>query len=192
MHTHTHTLTCERTCANGHTRTHSHTQPKFSSKSTHPLRTPRTKFNMKNEPRMMSGIKYKTLKLLPKASFVWNIKTASVNVQTGKTSVAHMHLRIGIWKKRHFYNYVTLHNEILINAFYGHHFFYQLHTNYHFNYLLSLKISNSKGTGETTELINQFSWFIVWVNWQKKRSCRFCNEEQSSTHSDILFTERVG
>ena len=29
---------------------------------------------MKNDPRMMSGIKYKTLKKLPTASFVWNRK----------------------------------------------------------------------------------------------------------------------
>ncbi len=39
-------------------------------KLTYPLRTPSTKLSIKKDPRMMRGIKYIQLKLLPSASFV--------------------------------------------------------------------------------------------------------------------------
>jgi hypothetical protein len=42
-----------------------------SGGGTHPLRTPRTRFNMKNEPRTINGTKYIQLKVLPTASFIW-------------------------------------------------------------------------------------------------------------------------
>ena len=38
--------------------------------SAHPESTPRTRFNIKNEPRIISGMKYIQLYQLPKASFV--------------------------------------------------------------------------------------------------------------------------
>jgi hypothetical protein len=45
-----------------------------SGGGTHPLRTPRTRFNMKNEPRTINGTKYIQLKVLPTASFIWKRK----------------------------------------------------------------------------------------------------------------------
>ncbi len=53
--------------------------------STYPLRTPSTKLSIKKDPRMMRGIKYIQLKLLPSASFVCNKETqmlANFNVET--------------------------------------------------------------------------------------------------------------
>ena len=45
----------------------------------YPLRTPSTKLSIKKDPRMMRGIKYIQLKLLPSASLVWKEIENAVN-----------------------------------------------------------------------------------------------------------------
>ena len=47
---------------------------------THPLKTPRTRLSIKNDPITMSGMKNTQLKALPRASLVCKALNVSMNV----------------------------------------------------------------------------------------------------------------
>ena len=58
---------------------------KWNSWLTYPLRTPRTKLSMKNDPTTISGMKKTQLNTLPRASLVWNITIHLIFIKNKKS-----------------------------------------------------------------------------------------------------------